>query len=132
MKKIILFVVLAIAAIFIIDVMFFSNSDSIYTPATQQPIDNGGIVEYKIKCSPAGFTITYENESGSTEQKELKYSEEWLEYFDGKKGKFVYISAQAENKNATITTEIYYKDKLLKTATSSGDYVIASASGTLP
>lgn len=92
---------------------------------------SSGTVKYEVTCSPSGFDITYENSSGNTEQKDIS-SGSWSTTFTGYSGDFVYISAQAGNENATITTKIYYKGKVIENATSSGDYVIATASGSLP
>ena len=89
-----------------------------------------GEVEYVVNCSPSGFDITYQNSSGNTAQQDIS-SGSWTYSFTGASGDFVYISAQANNENATVTTEIYYQGKLIEDATSNGDYVIATASGSL-
>tara|TARA_B110000908_G_C10122213_1_gene388152 strand:+ start:580 stop:930 length:351 start_codon:yes stop_codon:yes gene_type:complete len=89
-----------------------------------------GEVEYVVNCSPSGFDITYQNSSGNTAQQDIS-SGSWTYSFTGASGDFVYISAQADNENATVTTKIYYKGKLIEDATSNGDYVIATASGSL-
>lgn len=90
-----------------------------------------GTVEYRVNCSPGGFSITYENANGNTEQRDIKGSS-WSTDFFGEQGDFVYISAQADNENAEVEVYIFYNDKLIESANSSGDYVIATASGTLP
>jgi hypothetical protein len=90
-----------------------------------------GTVKYEVTCSPSGFDITYENSSGNTEQKTIS-SGSWTTTFTGNQGDFVYISAQADNENANITTKIYYQGDIIEQASSSGDYVIATASGSLP
>ena len=92
---------------------------------------SSGTVKYEVTCTPSGFDITYENSSGNTEQKDIS-SGSWSTTFTGHSGDFVYISAQAGNENATITAKIYYKGSVIENATSSGDYVIATASGSLP
>ena len=88
-------------------------------------------VKYEVNCSPSGFDITYENSSGNTEQKSIS-SNSWVTTFTGNQGDFVYISAQAKNENATITVKISYQGDVIEEASSSGDYVIATASGNLP
>jgi hypothetical protein len=90
-----------------------------------------GTVKYEVTCSPSGFYITYENSSGNTEQKTIS-SGSWTTTFTGNQGYFVYISAQADNENANITAKIYYQGDIIEQASSSGDYVIATASGSLP
>lgn len=52
--------------------------------------------------------------------------------FEGKSGAFVYVSAQTNNESATISSKIYYNGSVIEQATSTGDYVIATASGSLP
>ena len=89
-----------------------------------------GDVEYVVNCSPNGFFITYQNSSGNTAQQDIS-SGNWTYSFNGTSGDFVYISAQANNENATVTTSIYYNGDLIETATSNGSYVIATASGSL-
>lgn len=92
---------------------------------------SSGTVKYEVSCTPSGFDITYKNSSGNTEQKDIS-SGSWSTSFTGDSEDFVYISAQADNENATITAKIYYKGNVIEQATSSGDYVIATASGSLP
>jgi len=88
-------------------------------------------VEYYVTCNPAGFDITYENKTGNTEQRTVN-STSWSTSFEGHSGDFVYISAQANNYNAQVNVQIKYNDKVLKKASSSGDFVIATASGSVP
>jgi len=90
-----------------------------------------GIVKYQVTCNPYGFDITYENSDGNTEQKDISGGS-WTTTFTGYSGQFVYISAQADNENADISVKIYYRGELIESANSSGDYVIATASGSLP
>jgi hypothetical protein len=88
-------------------------------------------VQYKITGTANTVDVTLNNSSGGTEQYSnvslpktysYKYFEDW----------FLYISAQNQGQSGTVTTSIYYKDNLFKTSTSSGAYVIATASGSKP
>ena len=90
-----------------------------------------GTVKYEVTSSPNGFDITYQNSSGNTEQATIT-SGSWTISFTGNQGDFVYISAQADNENANISAKIYYQGEILEQANSSGSYVIATASGSLP
>ena len=90
-----------------------------------------GKIKYEVTCTPRGFDVTYTNRGGNTEQKDISGSR-WSTSFTGDQGAFVYVSAQAHNDNANITVKIYYGGKIIKQAHSSGDYVIATASGSLP
>jgi len=89
-----------------------------------------GTVEYKVSSSTSGFSVTYTNKGGNTEQKKIS-SKDWSTTFEGTPGAFVSISAQAEQENSTISVKILYQGKVIEEANSSGDYVIASASGSL-
>jgi len=88
-------------------------------------------IQYKITGTASLVDITLNNSSGGTEQysnvpvpKTYSYK-----YFEDS---FLYISAQNQGQSGTVTASIYYKDKLFKTSTSSGAYVIATASGSKP
>ena len=99
------------------------------------------IVEYKVTGKSfdkarirSGFgvyaSVTMSNSGGDTEQISsvaLPYTKK----IAVKKGAFLYISAQAREK-MQITTEIYVNGRRIKSSTSSGDYVIATASGSCP
>ena len=89
-----------------------------------------GIVEYTVESNRNGFDITYTNDGGNTEQKKIN-SNKWKTTFNGKPGAFVSISAQTLKENAKISVKIIYNGKTIEKAKSSGDYVIASASGSL-
>lgn len=89
-----------------------------------------GKVKYLVKCDPAGFSVTYTNSGGNTEQKKVS-TNEWSLDFIGTPGSYVSISAQAKNKSSNISVKIMYQGKVIENAKSSGDYVVASASGSL-
>jgi hypothetical protein len=72
-------------------------------------------------------SVTLQNASGGTEQFEtpLPYQLD----LGGVAG-FVYISAQLQD-TGTVTCEIKQDDQVIQTATSTGQYVIASCSGSV-
>lgn len=80
--------------------------------------------EYKVKCSSC--SITYENEGGNTEQGSVSGS--WSTGFEVEDGQFLYISAQNNNSSGTVSVEIYVDGDKVENASSSGAYVIATAS----
>jgi len=88
-------------------------------------------VKYEVISNPAGFDITYKNVDGDTIRKSIS-STEWTTTFEALHGQLVYISAKANNTGATITSTIYSENKVFKSSTSVGDYVTATASGSLP
>lgn len=87
-------------------------------------------VEYKITGSVSRVNVTYTNSSGGTSQ-ESNVSVPWSYTFKGYPGDFVYISAQNQGSSGSVTATVNKDGSAFKTSTSSGAYVIASASGSL-
>lgn len=88
-------------------------------------------VEYRVTGTAPTIDVTLSNATGGTEQ----YSDRGLPYsysFMGVSGKFIYISAQNNGQTGSVTSAIYINGNLYKTATSSGAYVIATSSGSIP
>jgi len=119
------------------------------TPTPQFPT-----VIYKVTqgCSgggPAdgrkmGVDVTMNTTPGNTIQRELyfwpdkkddpnaKYPTVWWEWeykFQAKRGQFLYLSVQNNEPLGWVKCEIYSGGKLIDTALSEGEYVIASCSG---
>jgi len=83
---------------------------------------------YEITGTADEVDVTLNNATGGTEQYSnvsipKKYS--YRSFTDS----FFYISAQNQGENGTVRVSIYVDGKLFKTSSSSGAYVIASASG---
>lgn len=87
-------------------------------------------VKYEVAGSASRVDITYENADGGTSQIGNAHVP-WSMTFSRKEGSFVYISAQNQGSSGSITVTIYRNGSRFKTSTSSGAYVIATASGTL-
>jgi hypothetical protein len=89
-------------------------------------------IKYEITGSASSVDITMSNAGGDTEQlsdvplpweKAFSVKVEEYSYY------FAYISAQNQGNSGTVTVTIYRNGSVFKTATSSGAYVIATASG---
>ena len=80
-----------------------------------------------IGYSPGGIDITIANETGGTEQQNVAFP--YHKEFDRAVGEFVYLSAQAQGTGASFYCQITSNSYLVQSATASGDYVIASVSG---
>jgi hypothetical protein len=94
---------------------------------TSTPISYPTVV-YEITGTAKYVDVTLNNSTGGTEQytnvpipKRYTYNS-FPDYF-------LYISAQNTGESGTVTVSIYVNGTLFKTSTSSGAYVIASASG---
>lgn len=81
-------------------------------------------VTYRVDGSGTA-SLTYANETGGTEQREVSLP--WEKRFDGKPGQFLYLSAQDKN-GGTGTVSISINGRVVKDATSSGRYSIATVS----
>ena len=118
----------------------WTDSDSVYVsgkkvtsvePANWGALAVAGIppaVVYKLDGTAQEVNVTLSNDTGGTEQytdvtlpKKYTYTS-----FDDS---FTYISAQNQGASGTVTVSIYVNGELFKTSSSSGAYVIATASG---
>lgn len=83
-------------------------------------------VRYVIEGTATSVDVTLNNETGGTEQ----YSSVWLPrtyYYSDFSDNFLYISAQNNGETGSVIVSIYIDGTKVKTSTSSGAYVIASA-----
>ena len=87
-------------------------------------------VEYVVSGTAGSVDLTYSNQSGNSEQLS-GVSLPWTYEFDGASGDFLYISAQNNGRSGSVVCDIYVNEKLIETSTSSGAYVIATASGSI-
>jgi len=83
-------------------------------------------IRYEATGSTTYVDLTYENATGGTSQ-ESGRPVPWSYSFTGHAGDFVYISAQKDGGNGTVTVTIYRDGIVFKTSTSIGAYVIATA-----
>ncbi len=96
--------------------------------------------KYVVTGTASTVNLTIENDSGGTSQ----YSSKTLPWEYELSGKleqygfdFLYVSAQNNSSSGSVTAQIYVKKSyeddyhLVKTSTSSGSYVIATASTSL-
>lgn len=94
------------------------------------PLSNSVSVRYKVSGTAETVDITYENASGGTSQlSEVELP--WSITFEANIGDFVYLSAQNQGDEGSVTVTIYKNGDVFKQSTSEGAYVIATASGTL-
>lgn len=105
-----------------------SSRNTVSNPPTNQATTYQ--VKYEITGNPKkeSASLTYENETGNTEQKDVTMP--WTEEFTASKGDFLYLSAQLDG-NGSITCKIYLNGIVWQEATSQGEFVIASCSGSV-
>ena len=89
-------------------------------------------IEYKVACTTGPVDLTIENEDGGTSQFD-DIATPWSYIFEINRPEygyvFVYVSAKNQQNSGTVTAQIYIDGSLYKTSTSTGAYVIATASG---
>jgi hypothetical protein len=87
-------------------------------------------VEYTIDGSARIVGATYRNATGGTEQNDAALPANMSFYATA--GSFVYLSAQNKSDNGTVHVAISIDGRLLQQASSSTQYGIATASGSIP
>jgi len=108
--------------LFILIPLFFFSC-SLFEPETYK-------VEYKITGTASLVDVTLNNATGGTEQFDNVLLPKTYTY-DPFEDWFLYISAQNQGTSGSVTVSIYVNDDLKKSSTSSGAYVIATASDSL-
>ena len=90
-------------------------------------------VKYQVKASKSGrrADLTIRNETGGTEKTDFVFLPWEMNFQTVSKGAFLYISAQA-TRNSEITCIITVNGIVIQQATSKGEYVIATCSGSTP
>lgn len=99
-------------------------------PAQKAPQSTSHTVTYQATGSKeARIDLTYQNETGGTVQE--SYIVPWKKDFKMNPGDFTYLSVQI-NGTGEIACSISVDGVIVKQAKSSGQYVIASCSGSVP
>ncbi|MCD4772512.1 MAG: hypothetical protein K8R41_06785 [Bacteroidales bacterium] len=92
--------------------------------------DLPGTVKYVLGGTANSYNITFKDFKKQTIQKpEVKNG--WTKSFVGKPGDYYYASAQANNRNAIIELSVFYDGEIINETSKSGDYALATISGTL-
>ena len=88
-------------------------------------------ITYRVTGSGLGVVdLTYQNANDASEQMN-DVAMPWTLKFNARPGQFLYVSAQNQKQTGTVICEILLDGVVVKTARSSGAYVIASCSGHL-
>ncbi len=88
---------------------------------------------YSVTYSVSGVntnsaSLTYQNSGGGTSQEVVTLP--WSKVIIAKPGDFLYVSAQNKNGVGSVTSTITVDKTVFKISTSTGAYVIATATGT--
>ena len=95
-----------------------------YSPTTGA----SGPVTYSVTGTARRASLTYQNDTGGTEQHTVSIP--WSNsYFGFGLGDFVYVSAQNEGETGTLLCEIKSGGQVVYSGSASGAYSICTASG---
>jgi hypothetical protein len=83
--------------------------------------------KYEVTGTATSVRVTITDKNGGTAQHTVDIP--WSYSFDKLENEniFLYLSAQNQDNEGTVTVKIYIEDKVIKETTSSGAYCIASA-----
>lgn len=85
-------------------------------------------VTYRVDGTATQVAITYANSSEGTSQ--ITTTTPWtLQFQDPTEGQFLYVSAQNQHETGSVHVSITKNGTLYKESTSTGAFVIATASG---
>ena len=121
-------------ALIVIIAIIIGASSSKTTDTQTIPTYTGPEVIYEITGTAMSADVTLSNATGGTEQfSNIQWSHvtgaPGYEYtYESFPASFLYISAQNQGESGSVTVNIYYEGNLIKTSTSTGAYVIATAS----
>ena len=105
-----------------------------FTPrATSRPASSGvpagsHYITYRVEGTAHTVDLTYNNASGNTEQKD-DVRLPWQMTFTVPRGEFLYVSAQNQGTTGSVKCVILVDGLPAERAESSGEYVIATCSG---
>lgn len=105
-----------------------SNSSRTSTSTRRQVI-------YQVSTSSRShpISLTYENQSGNSEQLDTTTRNgEWTKSLRLEPGDFMYVSVQNDQDSGTVECKILVDGRVVERAKSSGSYVIATCSGSVP
>jgi hypothetical protein len=91
-------------------------------------------IKYEITGNATSVNITINNANGNTEQfshVSLPWEKTFTVEIEKDRYYFAYVSAQNQGNSGDVTARIYKDGSVFKSSTSSGAYVIASASGSV-
>lgn len=87
------------------------------------------VTDYKVTYRVDGYdraSLTYVNATGGTEQHDVDLP--WTITFQGRYGQHLYLSAQGKGESGAIVVSISINGRIVKDATSTARYGIASVS----
>ncbi len=117
-------VVVAVAGCLLEDTSNYSPTTHSYTPGGGA----SGVVTYSVTGSASAASLTYQNDSGGTNQQTVNLP--WTRTFSGfGSGDFLYVSAQNQDDHGTLRCEIKIGSRVAFSSDASGAYSICTASG---
>lgn len=92
--------------------------------------DPPGTIKFELTGTADSFNITYKiKDKKPIQNPEVKSG--WTNSFVLKSGDYYYVSAQANQKNATVQITVFQNGEVIKEDSKSGDYILSTVSGTI-
>ena len=104
-----------------------SSASTAATTTTNSTQKSSYQVTYRVSGSTSSASLTYQNASGGTDQKDV--SVPWEESFSATPGAFLYLSAQNQSEYGALKAEILLDGIAVQSGEADSAYGIASASG---
>jgi len=101
---------------------------SLFKPEIKKSLT--GTVQYKVCGSKGSYNLTYHDDDDKTCQLS-EVQKKWSHFFESKTGNYAYVAAQSNVRKGRVVVRIYFRGKLVKKNSASGDYAIAKAGGYL-
>ncbi len=122
MKRLLFTVVLVLVAAYWFGLSTYGE------PEPVEVVPTTATVKYEVRGSAPFVSLTYVNASGGMAQ-ETKVKLPWVASFTTDIGNIVTLSAQNEGKSGSVNVYVFSSGRIIQSASSTGEYVIASASG---
>ncbi len=97
-------------------------------PEPVEAVPTTATIKYEVRGSASFASLTYVNASGGIAQ-ETKVKLPWVASFTTDIGNIVSLSAQNEGESGTVSVYIFSSGRIIQSASSTGEYVIALAAG---
>lgn len=92
--------------------------------------DLPGTIKYVLKGTADIYNVTFKNYKKETIQNpDVKNG--WTNSYVAKLGDYYYVSAQANDRNSNVEISVTYNGEVINETSKSGDYALATISGTL-
>jgi hypothetical protein len=91
-----------------------------------KPVDHR--IRYVVKGTARDYNVTFKSGDGSEVIQEAHVRKGWKHLFRGRKGDYIYVSAQANEPHSEVDVLVYEDGKLVDKIVKKGDYPLVQVS----